>query len=233
MANKTPNQQKNTEGLVAVESALSRTEQFIEDNQKLIFGIILGVVLIIGGYVAYVKFVTEPRNEEAISQMFVAEKYFERDSFNLALNGDANYPGFLGIIDDYSGTKSANLAKYYAGVCYMQLGQFDNAIEYLKDFSTSDLLLAPIAKGLIGDAYMEKNMVNDAITYYKNAIEVNNNDLTTPLYLYKLGRSYELINKNEDALTAYEKIYKSFPRSSEARTIEKNITAVKIKLGQI
>lgn len=226
---------ENTQGenIEAVENALSKTEQFIENNQKLLLGILAVILVVVGGYVLYEKFYKQPLNEEALTQMFMAEKYFERDSFKLALEGDINYPGFLGIIEDYGMTKSGNLSNYYAGVCYMNLGDYDAAIDHLNSFSTNDPMLDPISKGLIGDAYREKGELNDAIKYYKRAIESHLNDFITPLYLYKLGRTLEENEQNEDALKTYERILKEYPRSNEGRTIEKNIAAVKVKLGQL
>ncbi len=124
---------KNLEG---IEQALTRSEQFIEDNQKLLTyllgGIIVLLLIIIGGNRYYLK----PLNEEAAADMFYAERFFEIDSFNLALNGYGTYPGFLNVIDDYGITKSAKISRYYAGVCYHQLGDHETAIEYLSKFKT-------------------------------------------------------------------------------------------------
>jgi len=221
------------ESLENVENALSKTEQFIEKNQKTLMIIILALVVVVGGYWAFMKFYKAPLEEEVKSQMFVAERYFERDSFNLALNGDANYPGFLQIIDDYSSTKAGNLANYYAGVCYMNLKDYDNAIEYFKDFKTSDLLLQPITYGAIGDAYVEKGEASKAIEYYKKASSTNKNEFTTAVYLKKLGQLQEKEGNYKEALAAYEEIYNDFSKSTEARTIEKYIARVKIQLGEL
>ncbi len=220
-------------GIETIETTLSKSEQFIEKHQNTIMYIVLGLVVVVGLYWAYMKYYKQPREEEAISQMFVAQQSFEKDSFNLALNGNLNYPGFLAIIDDYSGTNAANTAHYYAGVCYMYLGDFDNAIEYLQDFSTDDLLLGSEKYGIIGDAYVEKNQLENAVKYYKKATaDEYSNDFTTPLYLKKLGLVYEKLGKNQDALDVYQKIYNNYPKSDEARTIEKYIERAKLNAGK-
>ncbi len=223
--------EKQEKGLESIESTLTKSEQFIEKNQKIITYVVFGIVAIVGLYWAYMRFYKQPREEEANSQMFVAQQNFEVDSFNLALNGTMNYPGFIGIIEDYSGTKAANLANMYSGICYINLGEYDKAIEYLKDFETTDLLLGSQKYGLIGDAYVEKDNFADAVKFYKKAVaEDFSNNFTTPLYLKKLGLVYENQGKYKEALDSYEKIYYDFPKSNQARTIEKYIERAKLNI---
>ncbi|MBN2891258.1 MAG: tetratricopeptide repeat protein [Bacteroidales bacterium] len=218
-------------GLESIESTLTKSEQFIQKNQKILTYVLLGIVAVVGLYWAFMKFYKQPREKEAISQMFVAQQNFQIDSFALALNGNAAYPGFIGIIEDYSGTAAANLSQYYTGVCYMNMGDFDKAIEYLKDFKTSDLLLGSEKNGIIGDAYVEKGDFEKAITFYKKAVsEDYKNDFTTPIYLKKLGLVYENQGQKDKALEVYENIYYNHPRSNEARTIEKYIERAKLNM---
>ncbi len=213
-----------------LESSISRTEQFIEDNQKLLT-IIFGVlVLIVGAYFAYTKFVVEPQTIEAQEQIFTAQLYFERDSFDLALNGDGDFPGVLGIIDEYGATNVSELANYYAGVSYFKLGEYDNAIDYLSDFSTSDKLLSAVSMGTLGDAYSEKGNFNKAASYYKKAADETDNKLTCPIYLKKYGVVSEELKDFKEALEVYKKIKLDFPDSEEGRTIDKYITRVKLKM---
>ncbi|MEA3451227.1 MAG: hypothetical protein U9Q83_04920, partial [Bacteroidota bacterium] len=134
------NEKNTNKGLESIGTTLSKSEQFIEKNQKILMYAIIGIIAIVGIYWAYQRMYKIPLEKDASSQMFVAQRNFERDSFNLALNGTLDYPGFIAITEDYSGTKSANLSNYYIGVCYLNLGQFDSAIEYMKDFNTKDLL---------------------------------------------------------------------------------------------
>jgi tetratricopeptide (TPR) repeat protein len=229
----TQNNENGQDQLETVESSLGRTEMFIEDNKEKLFTALAVIVLIIFGVYAYLKFIKEPKENNAAAQMFMAEQYLERDSFNLALNGDGNYPGFLKIISEYSGTKAANNAKYYAGVCYMNLQDFDSAIRQLEDFSSDDPMLSPVSTGLLGDAYMEKGMIGKAEDFYKKAVsKADKNNFTAPIYLQKLGVLYEGAQKFQDALTVYEKIKAEYPSSNEGRNADKYIQAVKIKLGK-
>lgn len=212
----------------SVENALSKTEHYIEENQKSLTIIILAIIVIVGGYLGYKRFVVVPKEKEASAQMWMAEQYFAVDSFNLALNGDGNYLGFLNIIDDYSITKSANLANYYSGICYLHMGEYENAIEYLKKFESKDKMIAPIALGSIGDAYMELDKMNDALTFYKKAANDFTNNFTTPLYLLKVGFVYEQLGKYDQALEVYKRIEIEFPNSTEGRQIEKYIAQVEL-----
>ncbi|OFX39953.1 MAG: hypothetical protein A2X08_17940 [Bacteroidetes bacterium GWA2_32_17] len=216
-----------------VENALTRTEMFIENNNKIIMIIIGAIVLIIGGYLGYKKFYIGPMEDEAHQEMFMAEQYFSKDSFNLALKGDAQYPGFITIIDQYGSTKAGNLSNYYAGVCYLNLGQFDKAIEYLSDYSTNDKLLYPVSQGAMGDACMELGKTEEALSYYKKAADEKPNEFTSPIYMMKAGFALEKLNKWEEALAIYERIEKEFNKTNEGRKIEKYITRAKIKLNKL
>jgi tetratricopeptide (TPR) repeat protein len=221
------NKKPQVDNLIEVESALTKTEQFLENNQKLI-GIIIGAIVVVSvGYLSLNKFYLEPRSKDAQDQMFNAQNYFEKDSFNLALNGDGTNPGFLDIIDDFGSTDAGNLAKYYAGVSYLQMGQFDNAITYLKKFSTKDLLLGPVAIGAQGDAQLELGKTEKAIDLYTEAYKMNDNELTTPIYMLKAGELLESSNKKDEALKLYETIKQKFPDSNEGRSIDKYIARAK------
>jgi tetratricopeptide (TPR) repeat protein len=204
-----------------VEEALTRTEQFIEDNQKLLIRIVGGVVLIIALFLGVKQFYLQPMQENAQADMYMAELYFQKDSFNLALNGDGQYYGFLDIIDDYSLSNAGNLANYYAGLSYLHLGEYENAIDYLKDFSSNDIILSSLALGCIGDAYMELGDLDEALNYYEDAADNSDNELTHPMYLFKQAMIHE---QNEDALTLYHLIKVDFKSSREANGIEKYIS---------
>jgi len=217
------------DNLIEVESALTKTEQFLENNQKLIAIIIGAIVVVSVGYLGLNKFYLEPRSKDAQDQMFNAQNYFEKDSFNLALNGDGTNPGFLDIIDDFGSTDAGNLAKYYAGVSYLHMGQFDNAITYLKKFSTKDLLLGPISVGAQGDAQLELGKTDKALDLYTEAYKMNENELTAPIYMLKAGELLESSNKQDEALKLYETIKQKFPESNEGRSIDKYIARAKSK----
>ncbi len=228
MATKKSQQEDNLQEL---ESALTKTERFIEDNQNMITYVVGGIILVVILFLGYSKFYLQPKEDEALSQMFMAENYFEKDSFNLAINGDGNYLGFLDIIDDYGITKSANRAKYYTGISYLHLGQYEDALDYLKDFKTDDLLLAPIVEGAQGDALLELGETDDALEQYKKAISVSDNELTTPVYMMKAASLLETMDELEDALALYEEIKEKYPTSTEGTNIDKFIARVKLKLS--
>ena len=221
---------QQVDNLTEVESALTKTEQFLESNSKLI-GIVIGSIVVVAvGYLGLNKFYLEPRQTEAQEQMFMAQNYFEKDSFNLALNGDGNNPGFLDIIDDFGSTDSGNLSCYYAGVSYINMGQFDNAIDYLKKFDTDDLLLGPISVGAQGDAQLELGKTDKALALYTEAYKMNENELTAPIYMLKAGELLEASSKQEEALKIYEIIKQKFPESTEGRSIDKYIARAKAKM---
>ena len=210
-----------------VEHALSKTEQFIEDNQKMLTIIMFAIIIIVGGYWGAKKLYFVPQANEAQEMMFFAQDYFEKDSFNLALKGDGMNMGFIEVANNYSITKPGKLAKYYAGVSYLRLGQFDEAIEYLNSFSCDDELLNATAKGALGDAYLEKGDIDAAISNYKSASNVNNS-VIAPTYLFKLGLVYEDQKKYEDAVKAYKTIKEDFGKSTESRNIDKYITRAEL-----
>jgi tetratricopeptide (TPR) repeat protein len=224
MAKKKEKAEKN---ILAVEEALSKTELFIEKNQKTLYLVIGIIVVIVLGVFGFKKLYIAPKEKEAQSQMFMAEKYFGKDSLQLALNGDGNYLGFLDIIDDYKLTKSANLARYYAGICYLHLEDFETAIEYLQKFKGRDQMVSAMAKGALGDAYMELDNRSKALDHYLEAAELNENEFTTPMFLMKVGMTYELMGEHQKALEVYEKIKKDYPSSFENRSIDKYIARAK------
>lgn len=219
------------DNLTEVESALTRTEQFLESNQKLI-GIVIGAIVVVTvGYLGLNKFYLEPRDKDAQDQMFMAQNYFEKDSFNLALNGDGNNPGFLDIIDDFGSTDAGNLSNYYAGISYLHLGQYEDAIDYLKKFDSDDALLGPISLGAQGDAQLELGKNDAALDLYTKAYKMNDNELTTPIYMLKAGELLETTSKNNEALAIYETIKQKFPESNEGRNIDKYIARAKSKMN--
>ncbi len=219
------------DNLQELESALTKTERFFEDNQKIITIIVGSVIVVLALYLSFNRFYVQPKEQEALSQMFMAENYFEKDSFNLAINGDGNYLGFLDIIDDYGITKAANRAKYYTGISYLHLGQYQEAIDYLKKFKTSDMLLVPVKDGAIGDALLELGKKEDALAQYKKAYSVSDNELTTPVYKMKAAKLLESMNELKEALKLYEEIKKDYPQSAEGTTVDKYIARVKLKIG--
>ena len=163
---------KQGDGLKDVEQALTKTEQFLENNLNVVIYTIAALVVIVLGVIGFQRFYIGPRNADAQEQMYVAQNYFSVDSFQLAINGDGVSLGFLDIIDSYSSTKAGKLARYYTGVSYLHLGEYDLALDYLKKFKTDDILLAPLTQSAIGDAYAELGNYSKAIAAYKNGLEI-------------------------------------------------------------
>jgi len=220
MSNKTDHEE---EVIVDVQEVYSKTENFIEANKKVVTIIPLAIIVVIGLYFGYKKMYIAPMEVEAQSQIFMAEKYFEQDSLQKAINGDGLNYGFVEIIEEYSGTKTANLAHYYLGIAYRNTGEYEMAIDELKSFSSSDVLISAIALGAIGDSYMELNDLDKAISYYKKAAAHNANELTTPIYLLKAGLAYEDNNNYNDAIKQYKAIKTDYRDSREAQSIDKYI----------
>jgi len=223
---------KTEERIVAVEEAFGKTEQFIEKHQKVILIVIGVIIVLVLGFFGFKRFYLAPREKEAQSQMFMAQKYFEQDSLKKALNGDGQYLGFLAIIDEYGMTKSANLSHYYAGICFLKLGQFDNAITHLKKFSAGDQIIGPLAKGALGDAYVETNDIKKGVSCYIEAAEMGKNEFLSPLFYMKAAMGYTEIPDYENALKMYKKIKADYPRSNEGRDIDKYISFTEGKIAE-
>ena len=215
------------ETIVDIVEVRNQAQNFVEQNQRLLSIVGGALLLLVGAYFAYKYLYQQPREREAISQIFQAERQFEIDSFQSALlNPGGGYDGFLDIIENYKGTKVANLAHYYAGVCYLNLGKYDASISYLKDFSASGKI-APIMKfGTLGDAYSELEDFDAALSNYRKAVSASDNDFLTPYYLKKLGQLEENLGNTKQAHQAYMRIRKDYGKSQEGVNIEKYISRV-------
>lgn len=204
------------------------TSSFIQENTKsliIIGGAILALLLL---YFGYQKFYLAPRAEKAANEMFKAEQYATIDSLaDKAINGDGSYPGFEKIAEEYSNTKSANIANAYLGGLYLRKGQFEKAVEALGNYSsTGSPVIDPLVLGMLGDAYSELKDYGKAITYYKKAANKTENSFTSPLFLKKLGLVYEEEKDFEAAFKAYQTIKEKYPESAEASNIDQYIARV-------
>ena len=189
-------------------------ESFFDKNKKIVF-ILLGVVVLVSGAFVGYKYMAGAQDEDAQKEIFIAENYFQRDSFDLALNGDKVNRGFIDIADEYSLSKTATLCNFYIGAIYLKKGKFEEAIEYLKKFNSKDLLIQARAYALTGDAYLELKDYDNAISYYKKASDYEPNEFFTPRYLLKLGMAYEINKDFEGAAKAYSIIETDYSKSSE------------------
>lgn len=222
-----PNTKVVTEVNTPVEAKpLAQTGNFVRENQKSLSFIVTAVLALIVIYFAYQKFYLAPREVKASNEMYVAQDFWEKKQWDKAINGDAGYPGFAKIVDEYSNTKAANLAYYYLGVAYLNKGEFKKAAENLTNYRGDDVIIASQALGNTGDAYVELKDYDKAITFYKKAIDKDTNGFTSPIYLKKLALVYENQKNYNDALDAYQKIKTDFPESNEATNIDKYIARV-------
>lgn len=213
-----------------LDESANKAEEWFAKNQKIIFSAVGAVALLILGYFLYDKFIAEPKEISATEEMFLAQQNFQsaldatetaKDSlFTLALNGADGKYGFLQIAQEFSGTDAANLANYYAGMSYLNLGDNTKAIEFLDKFKSKDIMLAPLAKGAIGDAFAQKNQLKEALEYYVKAAQLNENDVTTPRFLYKAGQTALLLGQKADALKYFTEIKEKFDTAPEARNID-------------
>lgn len=219
-----------------IDPSLEGVQLYYEKNKKMITYVGGALAIIIGAFCFFKLYYLPEQDKEASNEMFWAENYFEKDSFNLALKGNimvnsADGPkqmmGFEQIADLYGMTKTGSLANYYAGICYLRTGKFEQAIEFLGKYSGSDDIIAPIAVGAIGDCNMELNRVDEAVKYYMKAADKSHNNFTTPHFLKKAGFAYEQKGEFPKALDAYTRIQKEFPKTEEGREIEKDIAKVK------
>ncbi len=210
------------ETLVDLVDARDSAKGFFERNQKTVVGVASLLALLLIAYVCYQFLYKQPREESAKEMIYKAEQQFQRDSFALALeNPGAGFEGFLDIIDNYSGTKTANLAKYYAGVSFLNLGKYDDAIEYLNSFSASGDVSPTMKYGAMGDAYSELNDLESALSYYKKAAYGVENELLSPYYLKKYGLLCRKQGDQDAAKKAFETIRDKYPNSTENTEVAK------------
>ena len=217
---------KAQENIQVVEEALSRTEMFLEKHQKLILYVIGALLVVFGGYFGYKKFILLPKSRDAQEKMFIAEKYWEKDSLNLALNGDGLNLGFLDIIDEYRRTPAGNLARYYSGDIFLKQGQFEDAVTQLKKFKSKDPMVGSTALRMLGDAYLELNQMGKAVEHYVEAADKANNDFLTPEFLMRAGNTYELMKEWQKALDVYNRIKMDYPNTFRHNSVDKYIARV-------
>lgn len=195
---------------------------FWQKNSKNIIVGLSAVVILAGAIAGYKYFISGPKITKANEAMFRAESYFRMDSLQLALNGDATNPGFIKIMDKYSGTPAANLAKFYAGASYLRLGDFPNAEKFLKDFSTSAVQVNARAKGLLADTYAEQGKKEEAAKLYREAAGLFEKDeFNSAEYLFRAGYLFESMGKNAEAIEAYKAIKEKYPRSERGFEVDK------------
>ncbi|HPD64964.1 MAG TPA: tetratricopeptide repeat protein [Bacteroidia bacterium] len=209
----------------------TRLENFYQTYKTYITYGLGGILVILIGFFAFKNFILKPKEKEAQDMIFMAQQYFEKDSFEIALNGkDESFYGFLDVIDDYKMTKTGRLAHYYAGICYLRLGQYEDALHHLKKFRTHSRMLRPVSIGVTGDVYSELGEYKKAAKYYVKAATCVKNKLTTPMFYAKAALVYEELEQYKKALKYYELLKEEFPTSQEGINADKFIGRVKAKL---
>ncbi len=222
--------------LNTLEETASKSEQWIEKNSKPLFSALIAVVVIFLSYLGYTKYISEPNEIEASNELAFPRKYYDQAStagsgidslLTLGLEGVDGKYGFLDVADSFSGTNAGNLANYYAGVSYLEMKQYDKAIEYLEKFNSNDEMLGPVSLGAVGDAFADINQPEQALEYYQKAANKRDNDFTTPLFLYKAGMTAMELKKFDKAESLFSEIKENYPTSDQGRDVEKFINAAK------
>ncbi|SDS43357.1 hypothetical protein SAMN04487764_2208 [Gillisia sp. Hel1_33_143] len=210
----------------SLDEGASKTEEWVAGNQKIIYVIVGLAIVIVLGYLGYERFIHTPKENEASNEMFQAQEYFDAalassgaqsDSlYNMALNGGEGKYGFLDVIDNYGSTSSGNLANYYAGFSYLNTNKYQEAIDHLEDFKSDDEILAPLATGGIGDAFMQLEQPEEALNYYDKAASMRSNDFTAPRFLLKAAITSIQLGKGEKASEYLNKIKDEYANTPEA-----------------
>ena len=222
-------EQKNQNEHLNVEDALTQSEAFLIKYKNAIIGGVVAVIIIVAGFIMYKNLYAEPREEKAQAALFKGQEYFEQDAFEQALNGDSiGYTGFLKVADDYSGTKAANLAKAYAGICYAQLGKYEEAVKMLDSFNGKDQMGAPAILGAAGNCYAQLGQLDKAASTLMSAADKADNNTLSPIFLMQAGEILVKQGKYDDAVDAYTKIKDKYFQSYQAMDIDKYIEQAKL-----
>ena len=222
-------EQKNQNEHLNVEDALTQSEAFLIKYKNAIIGGVVAVIIIVAGFIMYKNLYAEPREEKAQAALFKGQEYFEQDAYEQALNGDSiGFVGFLKVADDFSGTKAANLAKAYAGICYAQLGKYEEAVKMLDSFNGNDQMVAPAILGAAGNCYAQLGQLDKAASTLMSAADKADNNTLSPIFLMQAGEILVKQGKYDDAVDAYTKIKDKYFQSYQAMDIDKYIEQAKL-----
>ena len=218
-------QNQQPQGSLNLEESKNNTEAFFQKYKKALLCGVIAVVVIIAGYIVYDNYVAAPREDKASTILAKGQEYFGMEQFDKALQGDgAGYPGFVAIASDYSSTDAGNLANLYAGLCYANLGKWNEAAASLEKFDTkSDKMISPAAEGALGNAYAHLNQLDKAVEHLKKAAEKADNNSLSPTFLIQAGEILESQGKKDDALKLYQEIKQKYFNSMQYQTIDKYI----------
>ena len=222
-------EQKNQNEHLNVEDALTQSEAFLIKYKNAIIGGVVAVIILLAGFIMYKNLYAEPREEKAQAALFKGQEYFEQDAYEQALNGDSiGFVGFLKVADDFSGTKAANLAKAYAGICYAQLGKYEEAVKMLDSFNGKDQMVAPAILGAAGNCYAQLGQLDKAASTLMSAADKADNNTLSPIFLMQAGEILVKQGKYDDAVDAYTKIKDKYFQSYQAMDIDKYIEQAKL-----
>ncbi|MGL5272699.1 MAG: tetratricopeptide repeat protein [Phocaeicola sp.] len=223
-------EQKQTPDPLDLDQAMSSSEAFIIKYKNRFLSGVAAVIILVGGFIGYKNLISEPREEKASEALFKAEQYFSYDNFETALNGDSlGFKGLIQIANEFSGTKSGNLANAYIGVCYAQLGKYEEAVKFLDKFSSDDLLVSPAMLGTMGNCYAQLGQYDKAAGTLMKAADKADSHALSPIYLIQAGQLFEKINKNSEAIKAYTLIKEKYFNSYQSMDIEKYIERASMK----
>ncbi|RHA73130.1 tetratricopeptide repeat protein [Phocaeicola coprophilus] len=223
-------EQKHHHDPLNVDEALSTSEAFLIKYKNVLLGAVAALVIVVCGYLGYKHFISEPKEAKASEALFRGEQYFGAESYELALNGDSlGYAGFLKIADEFSGTAAGNLANAYSGICYAQLGKYEDAVKYLDKFNGKDLLVAPAILGTIGNCYAQMGQLDKAAATLIKAANRANSLSLSPIYLIQAGQIFEKQGKNAEAVEAYKQVKNKYANSYQAMDIDKYIERASLK----
>jgi tetratricopeptide (TPR) repeat protein len=223
-------EKKHTQDPLNVDEALSTSEAFLLKNKNLLLGIVAAIVVVVAGVLGYKHFISAPKELKAAEAIFKGEQYFGADNYEIALNGDSTgYAGFVKLADEFSGTDAGNLANAYAGICYAQLGKYEDAIKFLDKFSADDYFIAPAIIGTLGNCYAQVGQLDKAAATLLKAADKANSVSLSPIYLLQAGQILEKQGKNAEAVEAYKQIKTKYANSYQAMDIDKYIERASIK----
>ena len=212
---------------IGLDVQLSKSEAFIEKHLKLILAILAVIIIVVSGIFLYRHYKAN-QTAEANEAIAASQNAFGMEQYEQALNGDGvQEKGFLKIIDEYSGTSTANLAKAYAGLCYLNLDKLDEAIKMLESFDPQDdQMISPSAIAALGNCYVKKGDNQKGAETLVKAANKANNDAVSPVFLLQAGEVYEELGNTDKALELYKEIKDKYFRSPLSAEIDKYIERV-------
>ena len=223
-------EKKQTQDPLDLEEAMSTSEAFIIKYKNKFLAGVAAIVIVVGGVLGYQHFISEPNEKKASEAAFRGEQYFMADNYEQALNGDSlGYAGFITVADKFSGTEAGNLANAYAGICYAQMGEYENAVKYLDKFSADDQLVSPALMATMGNCYIQMGQLDKGAATLVKAADKANSHALSPIYLIQAGQVYEKLGKNSEAVKAYQTIKDKYFNSYQSMDIDKYIERASAK----